>query len=82
MMSFEARFVQELQTRLTEDIQAAHASFGKGGWINRADAAATGMAAVLIQAKIEGLEVARKHLQQVYDAMTGKAEKRKEREPA
>ena len=78
MKSWDERFVDEVRSRIVEDIQAAYNNFGLGRWVNREDAAATGMAAVLIQAKIEGLNVALTHLKQAHDAMTGKAEKRKD----
>ena len=78
MMSWDQRFVAEVKSRITEDINAAYNNFGKGAWIKREDAAATGMAAVLIQAKIEGLTIALTHLAQAHDAMTGKVEKKKD----
>lgn len=76
MKSWDERFVDEVKSRIIEDIQAAYNNFGQGRWVIRDDAAATGMAAVLIQAKIDGLNIALKHLSQAHDAMTGKAEKR------
>lgn len=76
MLSFDQRFVAELSGRIREDIEAEYAKFGKGLWVNRTDAAATGMQAVLIHAKIDGLGVALKHIAQVHEAMTGKVDKK------
>ncbi len=78
MKSWDERFVEEATSRIVEDIQDTYNNFGKGSWIKRDDAAATGMAAVLLQAKIDGLQIALLHLKQTHDAMTGKAEKRKD----
>ena len=78
MKSWDERFVDEVRGRIIEDIQSAYDTFGQGRWMIRNDASATGMAAVLLQAKIEGLNTALKHLSQAHDAMTGKAEKKKE----
>ena len=71
-LPWDVRFVQELEYRITEDIEQTYANFGQGGWINRADAAATGMQAVMIQCRIDGLRIALKHIKQTHDAMTGK----------
>lgn len=76
MQSWDQRFVAEIKARIVEDIEQAYANFGQGGWIKRDDVAATGMAAVLIQAHIAGLKLALKHVDQTHDAMTGKVEKK------
>ena len=78
MQSWDQRFVAEIKARITEDIEQHYANFGQGGWIKRDDVAATGMAAVLIQAKIDGMKLALKHVAQTHDAMTGKVEKKKD----
>ena len=78
MKSWDERFVDEVRARIVEDIQSAYNNFGKGTWIKRDDGAATGMTAVLIQAKIEGLNIALTHLRQAHDAMTGKVERKKD----
>ena len=72
MVPWDQRFVAEIKARITEDIEQTYANFGQGGWINRADAAATGMQAVMIQCRIDGLRIALKHIKQTHDAMTGK----------
>lgn len=77
--SLDVRFGREMAKRLTEDIQQSYEAFGQGGWINRADVTATGMAAVLIQAKIAGLKDAMKHLHETEKALTGRAPKKESR---
>lgn len=78
MQSWDQRFVAEITARITDDIEQHYANFGQGGWINAADAGATGMQAVLLHAKIAGLKLALKHVAQTHDALTGKAEKKKD----
>ncbi len=74
----DIRLLKEVETRITDDIQQTYANFGLGGWINRNDASATGMQAVMIQCRIEGLRVALLHLRQGHDALTGKTPKKKD----
>ncbi len=76
MKSWDERFVDEVRGRIIEDIQSAYDTFGQGRWMIRNDVSATGMAAVMLQAKVESLNTALKHLAQTHDAMTGKAEKK------
>lgn len=82
MQSWDARFVAECKARIIEDIEQRYANFGQGGWIIRDDVAATGMAAILIQAQIAGLKLAIKHIEQTHDAMTGKVPDRKQKDAA
>ncbi len=75
----DIRASREIAKRITEDIQRAYEDFGLGKWINRLDAGATGMAAVLIQAKIAGLSDALKHIQETDRDLTGRAPKKEAR---
>jgi len=75
----DVRFGREMAKRIGEDIAKAYADFGMGHWINRADVGATGMAAVLIQAKIAGLNAALKHIEETDKALTGRAPKKESR---
>ena len=75
---WDIRFVREVKARITEDIEQTYANFGQGGWIKRDDAAATGMQAVMIQCRIDGLRIALKHIDQTHDALTGKVKDKKE----
>lgn len=74
--SLDIRAFRALASRINEDIATESRNFGAGGWIIRDDVAATGMAAVLIQAKIAGMQTCLKHMDQVHKSMTGPIEKK------
>lgn len=67
-----ARALVEMAKRIQDDIAAKLAHFGAGGWINQTDVGATGMQAVKIQAEVQGLSNALKHIQEVDRLLTGK----------
>ena len=73
------RAMAEMAKRINEDIARAFGSFGQGGWINHGDVGATGMAAVLLQAKIAGLETALTHIRETEELLLGRGQKREKR---
>lgn len=79
LAEIDVRALREMAKRIHEDIANTYDAFGKGGWINRADVATTGMGAVLLQAKIAGLNDALKHIEETDKALTGRAPKREAR---
>ena len=77
--TYDIRFANELVKRIEQDIASTLKSFGQGAWLVRDDAAASGMAAALLHAKVSGLQTALIHVDQVHKAMTGRIEPKEKR---
>jgi hypothetical protein len=71
----DIRGLRDVARRMYEDIQKSYSEFGHGAWIQRTDVAATGMAAVMLQARIAGLERALSHIEEADKIMTGRVKK-------
>ena len=75
----DIRFARELSKRLQEDLADQISKFSGGSWVVREDSGATAMGAMSIYAKITGINLAMRRIEETNKAMTGRIEPKKEK---